>query len=379
MQYDFIIIGAGASGLMLANTMGKDPFFEGKTILLLDKDVKQTNDRTWSFWEKEPSDFDSIVHKKWNRILVASEGFEKHLSIAPYTYKTIRGIDFYSLMRSEIDLHTNISFIQETVNRIDQNVQGVTVHTADNTYKGKQGFTSIFDYKQALSQQRYPVLQQHFLGWFVQTAQPIFDATTATFMDFSIPQKGNTRFMYVLPFSTTEALVEYTLFSHTPLEKKEYEVALETYMKTHFNCTDYTIMEQEHGSIPMTCFDFAKDRTAQLLPIGVAGGWAKPSSGYAFKNIQKNVALLVTHLKAGKALTKFDPKTRFWYYDLLLLDVLDKHNYFGSAFFTALFKKRKPQLLFKFLNEETSFLEDLGVFSAPKAKFFLRALLKRIF
>ena len=51
-KYDYIIIGAGASGLLLADAMGNDSFFADKKILILDKEAKKTNDRTWCYWEK---------------------------------------------------------------------------------------------------------------------------------------------------------------------------------------------------------------------------------------------------------------------------------------------------------------------------------------
>jgi hypothetical protein len=41
--------------------------------------------------------------------------------------------------------------------------------------------------------------------------------------------KGNTCFMYVLPTSTTEALLEYTVFAR-PLPKEEYEQEIEKYI-----------------------------------------------------------------------------------------------------------------------------------------------------
>ena len=37
-KYDYIILGSGASGLMLAYRMAKEPFFEDKSILVLDSD-----------------------------------------------------------------------------------------------------------------------------------------------------------------------------------------------------------------------------------------------------------------------------------------------------------------------------------------------------
>ena len=89
-------------------------------------------------------------------------------------------------------------------------------------------------------QNEYPVLQQHFVGWFVQTKEPVFTAEKPTFMDFSVAQKGNTRFMYVLPTSATEALVEYTLFSANLLPKAEYETAIKDYLQ-QLGVTSYTI------------------------------------------------------------------------------------------------------------------------------------------
>ena len=63
-------------------------------------------------------------------------------------------------------------------------------------------------------------------------------------MDFSIEQKGNTRFMYVLPTSTTEALLEYTLFSADLLPKEEYETEIQNYIQK-LGITDYEIIAKE--------------------------------------------------------------------------------------------------------------------------------------
>ena len=93
-------------------------------------------------------------------------------------------------------------------------------------------------------------------------------------MDFEVPQKNNTRFMYVLPFSKHEALVEYTLFSKDLLEDKEYESAIQAYLEDK-KAGEVSIVEKEKGSIPMTAYDFSQHNTANLLHIGTAGGWTK--------------------------------------------------------------------------------------------------------
>ncbi len=60
-------------------------------------------------------------------------------------------------------------------------------------------------------------------------------------------------------------------------------------------------------------------------------------------------------------LKDFHQKNRFWFYDLLLLDILYRHNELGSSIFSSLFKKGNPALIFKFLDEETTLLEDFQV------------------
>ncbi len=273
----------------------------------------------------------------------------------------------------------NISFRQEILSEVEDYGNRVLVTTDKNRYSALKVFNSIFDYKMATHQKNYPVLQQHFLGWTVRTNSPVFDPDLATYMDFSIPQKGNTRFMYVLPFSETEALVEYTLFSDKLLATEEYENAIKEYLKNDLNCPDFEIVDTERGSIPMTCYDFREHHTPNIRYIGTAGGWAKPSTGYTFMSSAKKVPALVQYLKTGKPLDQLSFKNRFWYYDLLFLDVLAKENGRGHDVFETLFKNRAPQLIFKFLDEETSVSEDLRfIWGCPTGP-FVKGLLKRVF
>ena len=378
-SYDYIIIGAGAAGLMLADALGCDPFFKDKTILVLDKEAKQTNDRTWCFWEKDPSSFDAILHKKWDQINFIGQEINKTYTIAPYAYKMIQGLDFYQHYLKRIDHYPNITMRQEEVVKIEATLGKSSVFTSQNKYCATQIFNSIYAYKEPLTQTKYPVLQQHFIGWFIQTDTPVFKEKVATFMDFSIPQKGNTRFMYVLPFSATEALVEYTLFSEQLLENETYEKAIQKYLKENLGLVNYQITAREKGSIPMTCYPFSKKNTASMLYIGTAGGWTKASTGYTFKNTSKKVKDLILHLKKEKPLPSFHKRNKFWFYDLLLLDILFKHNELGPSIFESLFKNRSPQLIFKFLDEETNLWEDIQFISSLSPMPFIKAVLHRVF
>ena len=377
--YDYIIIGAGASGLLLADALGKDNFFSGKSILLLEKNFNLQNDRTWCFWEIGQGEFDAILHKTWDHILVADDQYSKRMPITPYRYKMLRAEDFYTSYHEKIKKHSNITFLEGTVQDIKDQGNEILVNTETNTFMGKKVFNSIFDYKPLLQQQKYPVLQQHFIGWFVRTTKPVFERNQATFMDFSIPQHGNTRFMYVLPFTETEALIEYTLFSENVLSQSEYEEAIKSYLKDELNCQDYQILEKEKGNIPMTSYNFNDHNSKNIMHIGIAGGWAKPSSGYTFMRTHQRTKALIPFLKKEKPLNAFFKKDRFWFYDLLLLDILFRDNSKGRLIFGQLFKRRSPQKIFKFLDEKTTIWEDLVIIAACPKKEFIPAFLRRIF
>ncbi|MFD2100398.1 lycopene cyclase family protein [Flagellimonas iocasae] len=377
--YDYIIVGAGASGLLLADAMGKDEFFASKTILILDKDDKSKNDRTWCFWEKGKGDFDDLIYKTWDSIYVAGQELDKSTSIVPYTYKMLKGIDFYNHFLPKVKAYPNITLVKEEVTHIEERKNEVEVSTASQKFTGQMVFSSLYDASIPLKQRTFPVLQQHFLGWSIKTEQSVFNSSEATFMDFSIPQKGNTRFMYVLPFSESEALVEYTLFSEQLLEKNEYEEAIKKYIKEKYNDTPYTIQETEFGTIPMTCYPFHQHNTERLFHIGVAGGWAKPSTGFTFYNTSQQINRLVNHLKQGKPLTQFYKRSRYRFYDMLLLDILYKDNHLGQSIFESLFQKRKASLILKFLGNESNLWDELKIVSAPKPKPFLKALWGRLF
>ncbi len=377
-KYHYIITGMGASGLMLAYHLCNDAFFKDKNILLIDRELKNKNDRTWCFWEKETSSWEPIISQQWDSIYFGSEGFSEQIEILPYRYKMIKGKDFYDFVLTTLERSSNITITTEELVSLRDDGEKAQVITNHHTYVCDKVFNSVVlssDYK---NHKKYPLLNQHFVGWFVKTKKEVFDNKTATFMDFTVPQLGNTRFMYVLPTSTTEALLEYTLFSEKLLPEGEYEDAIKEYLQQK-GIEAYEIVEKEKGCIPMTSYPFANKNSKNILHMGTAGGWTKPSTGYTFHICTKKINKLVQFLKKNEHLSQFERKTRFWYYDLLFLDVLYKDNGFGHVLFSTLFKKNSSQKILKFLDEETTVVEELKITtSLPKSR-FLKALWSRIF
>lgn len=378
-HFDYIFTGTGLASLMTVYKMILSGKFTDKSILLLDQDVKKTNDRTWCFWEKEENVWNPVISKKWDLAFFANEDFRRDLDLKPYSYNKINGLDFYNFVFGATSKHPNITFLNEKVTDINELETHVFVGTKQNRYTCQYLFNSIYTKAFEEGQNKYPVLQQHFVGWFVKTEEEVFNPDEVTFMDFSVEQKGNTRFMYVLPTSKTEALVEYTLFSEKLLPKEEYENEIQIYLKK-LGASQYQILEKEEGSIPMTCYPFWERNTKRVLNIGTAGGWTKASTGYTFKSSDKKSSALVEFIQQKDFQMKdFHKKSKFWFYDLLLLDILYRKNELGSSIFSSLFKKGNPELIFKFLDEETTFSEDVKVIlKCPKIP-FIKALFRVIF
>lgn len=373
-HYDYIILGAGLSGLTMALRMSGDPFFKNKTIAIIDKNLNKGNDRTWCFWETQPDIYEELVSYKWDKILVKGNGLQNPISIAPYSYKKVEGKDVYAFAKKKLSLYSNITFIENDVVAITDKETQAEVETTAHRFTASRVLNSI--YKPALLDQQTQavVLQQHFVGWFVKTKEPVFDPNVATYMDFSIAQKGNCRFMYVLPTSENEALLEYTLFSKNLLPKEAYEQAIKEYL-THLGVTDYEITDREQGSIPMTTYDFTQHNTAHIIHIGTSGGWTKASTGYTFKHTLKKSQKLIAFLKLGRSFTQYKLQNRWTFYDAVLLEVLASHNERGAEIFTKMFKKEEAAHIFRFLDEESSPGDELKViWSAPKIPFIKAAL-----
>ncbi|MDR6969059.1 lycopene beta-cyclase [Flavobacterium arsenatis] len=376
-HYDYIFTGTGLSALMTVYEMVVSEQFQKKQILLLDIDTKKTNDRTWCFWEEGKGDWKKIISEEWDLALFANEKFTRDLDLKPYQYKMIKGIDFYNKVFKRLSVEKNITFLNQEILGFSESGNNVVVQTNEESFSCNKLFNSIYNPELVLKQTKYPLLQQHFIGWFIKSEEAVFNSAKATFMDFSVEQRGNTRFMYVLPTSSTEALIEYTLFSKDLLPKEEYENEIQKYIQK-LGITNYEIIEKEKGNIPMTCFPFWKENKKNILHIGSAGGWTKASTGYTFKNTTKKAKALVAFLNKETDFRKFHKRDKFWFYDLLLLDILDQKNHLGSTIFSSMFKKGNPSLIFKFLDEETSFLEDLQVIWKCPKWLFIKALFSRI-
>lgn len=380
-KYDYIIAGAGCAGMSLLYRMLLDENLSTKKILVLDKEEKVNNDRTWCYWEKETGVFEKLVTHEWKTLAFKNSDFTKRFNLTHYRYKMIRGIDFYHFVLSFAKTFKNVTFQYEGLTTIYAEKDYAVAETETTRYLAAFVFNSTSLFNPEITTENS--LLQHFEGWVIKTKQTAFDPKVGTLMDFSLDQKNGATFMYVLPTSAHEALVEYTLFSEKILPKDEYEAALKKYIKENLKIESYEISHTEFGVIPMSLAKFQRNPNGEkrIVNLGTAGGYTKASSGYTFQFIQKNTANIVANLALGK--NPNQPKNfrdkRFEWYDRTLLEVLISKKLTGKSVFSTLFGKVSPELILKFLANESSLLDDVVIMKSLPIAPFLQAGIKQLF
>lgn len=377
-NFDYIICGAGCAGLSLALKFIDNQYFKNKKIALIDTDFNKKNDKTWCFWHFNDYDFNNLISKKWNSLLFKSSNFYKEFTIHPYYYNKIDSIDFYEFAFSKLKIRQNVELIEEEVLEIKNLNNLGFVETKNNKYSASYIFNTTFIGFNNKNLSTPNSLLQHFKGIEIETDEDFFNDEIATFMDFSIPQNLGTAFVYVLPTSSKKALIEYTFFTKYILKDNEYNNLLSSYIKNNLKLKQYKIVHTEFGIISMSDFSFKKYDN-RIINIGTIGGAVKASTGFAFKNIQKQTNQIVTLLINNKKpyLKSNFASKKFSLYDRVLLEVIATKKMEGSKIFETIFKKNKPQLVLKFLDNETNILEDIKIMSSVPTKIFLPIAFKQ--
>lgn len=377
---DFILVGGGMAGLSLAYYLSTDQRFRGKSILLIEPEEKHANDRTWAFWQRESSVFDSILFQKWSTVRVfSSENTVYSLDMEDYTYKLLRGIDFYQFVQKELTQNPYFQLLKDKSTKIEDKGDVVEVTTNENgIFTGTYVFDSSFPLVANYPYRHY--LKQHFKGYVVEMERPVFDTKEPEMMNFAVEQlDGECTFIYILPFTETTALVELTLFSPDLLTKERYIQVLEDYLATRFSGVMYQIKEEEWGVIPMSDVPADEQVTPRTFRIGTSGGYTHPATGYTFAFTQKRLQRLVEFIAQANGKPVVLPHTfaqqKHTFYAAVLLNVLDKKRYPAPDVFIRLFQKNKPSLVFKFLAAETTFWEEIKVMWSTPIFIFGRAAL----
>jgi lycopene beta-cyclase len=373
-HYDFIIAGGGCAGLSLAYRLVTSPLRD-RSILIIDRDDKDQNDRTWAFWTDRPTPFQPVVLREWDRLRIITEEGEKFLPTAPWRYVMIRGDDWYRHIREMLARCPNVTWIKAPVKRIEDGPEGAVVWFDPDAHgpepvkpcRGTWVFDSMFNINAFRPAPSTRYLQQHFKGWYIETPEDHFDVSAATLFDFRTPQEGELRFFYVLPTSPRSALVEYV-----GLSLVDFDTLLDRYIREVLGVRDYTVVSDEIGITPMTDHLFPRRAGAAVMNAGIQGGLAKPTTGYAYTRIQDDTAAIVASLCEYGQPFNVPPTSKAIYrwLDSVMLDVMRHEPTRLKATFQRMFSRNPGPRIFRFLDERASVGDALElILTLPKLPF----------
>lgn len=373
-HYDFVIAGGGLAGLSLACQLARSPL-AGRSILIVDHDDKDQDDRTFSFWTDRTTLFDAAVCRSWQWMRIAGPGLNRCHDLGAYRYKTIRGGDFYRCARSLLAGRPSVEFLHGHIDRLEDGESAAVVFLDDRIVTGSWVFDSILDAPSPPSGGA-TCLNMTFVGWEVETSKAVFDPDVVTFMDFRTPQENDLRFLYVLPFAGNRALVDHTAFTAARIAGSEAWAALDAYLREVIGVRDYRITLQEGGCLAVTDGPFPRRLGERVMAVGIKGGRLKPTTGYAFTRVQADSAAIVASLLAhGHPFDVPDDEPSFRWLDRVMLRVMARHGGDMHAIMETLFEKNPIERVLSFLDEQATTLEILQIMaSVPPLKYIEAAL-----
>jgi lycopene beta-cyclase len=401
-EFDLVFVGMGAANSLLFMRLANSGALLKKRIAIIEPDHKLNNDRTFCFWsyEKEIKRFnlDHLISHSWSKCTSATRLNE---SIAPYKYYHISGIELYQKTKSVIDQFP-VEYFRENLN--NQQLISPTIpelseipnpQNHPKRYPSANSSNSIFiqlentiiSSKWAFDS-RPPTfnpprknevsLVQSFWGWVIETENNCFDSDTFVMMDFNIHQNNSTQFLYILPYSSNQALVELTAFSSESIQKTYAENLLSTEIQSRYGT--HKIISTETGNIPMSTAQISQaSNLSAYFPTGARAGNIKPSTGYSFLKSCQHAIEIEKQLFSEHQRTTPKNLNRFTFYDRLLLSILKKHPKKGKNIFEALFKSNPTAKVIRFLREETVGLNEIKLLSSLPIQMFLIAAIHDIF
>lgn len=384
-MFDFAIVGAGVSGLCLG-WMLSDPAspLRDRSILLIDGAEDEDELRALSFWSAGAIALEPLVRHTF-RMLKVFDGENGHLlPLREHTYRTLFFADLQRETKARLARHPQHRIVSGRLQSLVQAQDGgsVSLLLDGTSYEARWVFDSRFR-RSALrvDTRRWHALQQHFQGWIVRTEHDAFEPDVATILDFRAfdpasahhpaPAHG-TRFVYVLPFSRREALVEIVSLSAI-----DAAAQLRAYLLHACGIERFSIVAHEGGTSPLTEMPFDPREGARVRRIGIASGCLKPSTGYALTRILDEATAILRSLERHG--DPFHTPRRSLVYRLLdgvLLDLWEHEPGLMPAIFTTLFTRNPPDRVLRFLDERAGAGEVIRLIASLPTLPFVRAAVR---
>ena len=372
-KFDYIIVGAGCSGLSLAYEMNVKNLFNDKTCAIIDKRKEFNRDKIWSYWNIYEHSFYDCLINKWDKFCVKKNQNEIILDCENFQYQSIDSQKFYKKILDNLNSNKNIKLIlNKSVDKIYENKDEVIVQCSDEIFRTDIIFNSSLDNKTTKESELF----QHFYGCEVVFDENVNLPEYPIIMDFNCNQDSWVHFFYTLPMGKNKIFIENTWISNEKsFAFERYIAEINYYIQNNLNYKKkYKTNYSEIGSIPM--FHFKNNvKYKKLINIGTAGNLTRKSTGYTFLNIQKSVKQISINISKKQNIKESSVSLKYNYLDDIFIKVLlEKKGSMYEVFFD-LFKKNKTKDIVKFLSNTSNWFEDLKIILSMPKLIFIKKLL----
>ncbi len=379
--YEIVILGAGCAGLSACLAL-LEAGVSGP-ILMIDSRTEYLDDRTWCFWDVEPTRFTHLARARWTTWEVATASAVVRAESHPTPYVCLAASDFYTFALAALADAGSVEVrLGESAGEPVNETDGARVSTSTGVVHARH----VLDCRGLPPLSREDVdpastwIPQQFVGRHILSHRAVFDPGVCRLMDFSVDQSGGVRFMYVLPTSPFEALVEDVYMAETTADIERYRSEIDAYLLASFGLSpsEFTVLGEERGYIPMTDHTFVSRPSPNITRLGISGGATRPSTGYTFLGIQRSCRTAVDRIVEGTADVAQPPCSLL---DTIFLRFLADHPSQAPRVFSLLFGRVETASLVRFLTERSGLLDHARLILAlPKAAFLataMRALAER--
>ena len=371
---DILVLGGGLAGLSAVSALVDQGLDEEIHLFEPRSRDKYVRDRTWCMWDVGEHPLAELATHRWHDWIVRDDSRVVHAHSDEHPYLRLPADLVYQRLLGTADTAPNVHLhFGSSADRVDPIEAGVQVSMPHGDFAGRLALDS----RPRTGRPSRKSLLQSFVGWEVRTRDRVFDPTVVTLMDFRLQEPGTIEFFYVLPLTEKRALVESTVFAPSVFGRAYHEQRIRTYVQRILNTSLDEIEYSERGVIPMG-FDHASGPAQSgVVDIGLRGGVAKPSTGYAFRRIQDDSKSLAHHIvHRGARLPDRGSSPRSRLLDRIFLSFLRHQPDLAPNAFLDLFDRVPTDDLIKFLTETGTVAVDLRVVRALPPTPFLKEVVR---
>ena len=296
---NLIIVGAGLSGLMTAwRCLDVNPEL---SIEIIEASDRIAGDHTWSFnltdiMEHLRDWIGPFIAYQWENYDVKFPKRERKLDI---TYCTGNS----DTLRACVEPHLKSGRLKLRLNTAVENLSAYNV-----VLKSGEILTAacVLDARGFKPSDDVFLGYQKFVGHVIKTKTP-HGVERPIIMDATVEQLGGYRFVYCLPYSDTELLVEDTYYTDgAELRSQEVDARIKDYIRDNLNLDQYEVLRREKGVLPITLgvtpeygTDLSTEKTAPVK-LGMTGGYYHAVTGYSLLEAVKSANVVCDMIEQNK-------------------------------------------------------------------------------